>query len=238
MNRSDLIIKKHVAAFREKAGIGISEAIDLHLLLEKLNVTTMFRPLSENFSGMALNINEIKFMFINSNQPVGRQNFTIGHELFHLFIEKDFSPHKCHSASFDKQKKDEYNADLFSTHLLMPEDGLLLNIPEIELTKDKISIETILTLEKTFGVSHSSMLIRLKSLGLISESFLLEKKENIKVLAKKYGYDISLYEAGNENKVIGNYKEKVHKLFENEKISEAHFHELMNSFPNDEKDKA
>jgi Zn-dependent peptidase ImmA (M78 family) len=230
MNKSDLIIKKHVAEFREKAGLSQTEPIKIEPLLHKLKVLAVFKPLSENFSGMALKSNNYQFILINSNQPIGRQNFTIGHEMYHLFVEENHVPHKCQSASFDKSSKNEYIADLFSVNLLMPEEGILMRIPEAELAKDKIKIGTILELEQTFGVSHQAFLYRLKSFGIVSQSFVDENKNDIIRTASRNGFDTTIYKPGNEGRVIGDYKVLANELFSSDKISEGHLNELISAY--------
>lgn len=89
MKPNKFVIEKQVAAFRMDNGLGASEPVTLKSLLLKLNVLTVFRPLSDSFSGMCLKDNSgHRFMLVNSNQPMGRQHFTIAHELYHLFIEE------------------------------------------------------------------------------------------------------------------------------------------------------
>ena len=95
-------------------------------------------------------------MLINSNQPRGRQHFTIAHELYHLFIEEKPTPHKC-NPGYSKNKV-EQNADMFASSLLMPEAGICQLIPETELNTRNISIATILKLEHYFSVSRSALL--------------------------------------------------------------------------------
>ena len=96
MKPNKFIIEKQVSAFRTDNGLSASEPVTLKSLLLKLNILTVFRPLSDNFSGMCLKDNSgHRFMLINSNQPRGRQHFTIAHELYHLFIEEKPTPHKC-----------------------------------------------------------------------------------------------------------------------------------------------
>lgn len=46
------MIEKQVAGFRADNGFSASEPINLKSLLLKLNVLTIFRPLTDNFSGM------------------------------------------------------------------------------------------------------------------------------------------------------------------------------------------
>ena len=157
MKLNKFIIERQVSEFRTDNGLSSSEPITLKSLLLKLNVLTIFRPLSENFSGMCLKDNSgHRFMLINSNQPRGRQHFTIAHELYHLFIEEKPTPHKC-NPGYSKNKV-EQNADMFASSLLMPEAGICQLIPETELNTRNISIATILKLEHYFSVSRSALL--------------------------------------------------------------------------------
>ena len=132
MKPNKFIIEKQVSEFRTDNGLSASEPVTLKSLLLKLNILTVFRPLSDNFSGMCLKDNSgHRFMLINSNQPRGRQHFTIAHELYHLFIEEKPTPHKCnpgYSKNFVEQ-----SADMFASLLLMPESGICQLVPENEL---------------------------------------------------------------------------------------------------------
>lgn len=224
-----VLLQKKAGLFRERNGISSSEAIRLKSLLLKLNVLTLFRPLTESFSGMSLKINEdARFILVNSNHSLGRQHFTIAHELYHLFIQEKFEIHQCKTGLFDVKNKEEYNADYFASCLLMPETGIHELIPDEELNKKKISLQTVIKLEQYFSVSHSSMLVRLKMLGLI-DAKIYDHLKTLKATetAQKFGYDTSLYRQGNHNVIIGNYGEKAKMLFDIEKISEGHYIELM-----------
>ena len=45
--------------------------------------------------------------------------------------------------------------------------------------------------------------------------------------ALEHGYHLALYKPGNENLVIGDYGMKARQLFEESKISEGHYLELL-----------
>ena len=45
-------------------------------------------------------------------------------------------------------------------------------------------------------------------------------------------HDLSLYEAGNNGMVIGDFGEKARLLFESGRISEGHYYELLNMISN------
>ena len=219
-------VESQASRFRQFAGLSDSEAVNLRSLLLKLNVLTLFRPMSDSFSGMSLKGNGQLFMLINSNQPICRQHFTISHELFHLFIEDNPVPHRCQAGG--KKNESEKCADAFALMFLMPADGVRQMIPEDELKQGKVSLATALKLGQYFGTSHAAVINRLSDLNLIGRN---EREQlsgiSVKRACREYGYDTSLYESGNEGRVIGDFGEKARKLFEADKISEGHYLELL-----------
>lgn len=110
----------------------------------------------------------------------------------------------------------------------MPREGILSCVSGEEIARHDVDIATILRMEQLFGVSHSTLLIRLKDLGLIASArFDALERIPVKETARAWGYDSALYEPGNEGVVIGDFGEKARRLFESGKISEGHYNELM-----------
>jgi Zn-dependent peptidase ImmA (M78 family) len=227
--KNNYYIQNTASNFRKKNGIGPSEPIRLKSWLSKLGVTTIFKPLQEKFSGMALKHGQNRFMVINCNHSLGKQHFTAAHELYHLFEQDDFeSEVSIDTGSFSKNDIIEYNADCFAAYLLLPEDGLIDLIPAEEQRKNKITIQTIVEIEQFFACSRAALLYRLITLDLIDFDYSNDFRKNIKLSAKMLGYDDSLYNPGNENLIIGDYGVKAKNLFDNEIISESHYIDLMN----------
>lgn len=219
-------IKAYATEFRNTYGYGSSEPIDLDALLQQLDIITVFKE-CDDFSGLCIKEGDNKFILINSNHSVGRQNYTIAHELFHLFYDKEFETHKCYIESDQTKSKNEKWADIFASHLLIPDDGIVRLIPEAEDKKNKISLGTILKIEHTYKCSRAALLRKLEKLKIItkdlSESFL----QNIKTNATLYGYSTELYSPTEERALLGAYGSLANKLFQNESISEGHYTELM-----------
>ncbi len=229
---SDLLLEKAAVSFRSEQGADSNEPVRLKSLLQKLNVVTVFAPLSHNFSGMALkvNLNEKtdRFMLINTQQSLGKQHFTICHELYHLFIQANFTSQVCQTGLFDKKADiEEYNADIFASHLLLPTDGLIKYIPDEELSRKKITLPTILQIEHLYSCSRRALLYRLKKLSLITQEQYEEWSKNVKRRAVEYGFQTDLYEPGNHNTVIGDYGLLAKELYDKEKISESHYYSLL-----------
>lgn len=221
------IIENQVSKFRQSIGVSDTEAVNLNSLLLKYNVLAIYRPLSERFCGMSLRSGDKRFMLINSNNPIGRQHFTIAHELYHLFIEDNPQPHICwlNGTKDDSEKYADYFAQIF----LMPSNGVRQLIPDDELLNGTISVATVLKIEHYFSVSHQAAVNRLSDLKFLSRDqriYLLSL--SVQKTAREFGYNTSLYVAGNEGLVIGDFGEKAKNLFDAEKISTGHYIELMN----------
>ena len=152
-NKADeLEIEKKAIFFRQQNGFSGSEPIRLKSLLLKNDVLALFKPLTGSFSGMAIKVADFRFMMINCQQNIGKQHFTIGHELYHLFIQENFKSQKCNTGIFDNKDPEEYRADLFAAFLLLPEEGIKQMIPEEELRRGcNISLQTILKIEHFYS---------------------------------------------------------------------------------------
>ncbi len=222
MNNRD-IAEYQARTFRSDNKLSNTEAIDLKGLLLKNDILTAFRPMSEKIHGLSLKAGENRFVLINSNNPKGRQHFTIAHELYHLYFDPNPEPHLCET---DGAHKSEKAADTFAAEFLMPRDGIADMLSSCH--GKGLTMGVILKLEQYYRVSHRAMVLRLKKLGYISEKQLVALS-NIPIASEAglYGYDASLYEKGNGGCVIGGYGELAKRLFDEERISEGHYWELL-----------
>ncbi len=214
-----LEMKKLAMEFRSDNGLGKSEPIRLASLLMKLNVNTFFREIDKNISGISIRINDDKFILINSANPLGRQHFTICHELYHLFYEENFESNICFTESREKITSIEKKADLFASYLLLPEEGILELIPSEELKLNKIQLSTLIKIEQYYSSSRQALLMALKRMKIIDSSCYTKFCKDIFKEVKILGYDTTLYASGNKGKIIGNYCEKAKRLYDSGKIS-------------------
>ena len=232
MDNLDLNLELLASRFRQNNGLNSTEAIRIKSLLIKNNILTVYLPLSPDFSGMAVKLNEEGkaklFVLVNSNHTIGRQHFTICHEIYHLYIQGNFKNETSIVGAFNKDGNiEEYKADIFASHLLLPNNGVLQLIPEKERQKNKISLKTILSIEHYYSCSRSALLIKLTRMKLIdrnfSEAYSVDKIKN----ALLYGYKDDLYQPGNEWVVIGDYGTLARGLFDEGVISESSYFSLL-----------
>lgn len=200
-------------------------------VLEQLNILTMFRSLSEDSFGMSIKTKDgLRFMLVSSNSTIGRQHFTIAHELYHLFYDENPTPHMC---GVDGKSPLEQSADMFASNLLLPRVGLLSMLPESFSETKQVDIATIVKMVQMFQVSRQALLYRLKRLSIINEAQLQTLlSAPIKDMAMRRGFDTSVYEKGNDGLIIGDYKSLATDIFEKGLISEGHYNELLNALVN------
>jgi len=201
-----LEIEEKAVLFRNENGYSADAPIQLSSLLLKKNVITVFKPLSDKLSGMAIKApGNIRFMLINRKHIIGRQHFTIGHELYHLFVQENFSAQKCNAGLFDSQTDIEENkADYFAACLLLPENGIKQLVPQEERPKKNlISDTTIFKIQQYYRLSVNAVIYRLVELDFVDNTY----------------YD----------KYIGDYGIIANELFKSKKISESFYLELLNA---------
>ena len=224
---TDLQLQKEASRLRSLWGLGTTYPVRLASLVLKLDLQVVFRQLNEHFSGMSVITEKSAFILINSNHPIGRQNFTVCHELYHIYVQKEPRQHSCTVEGFDKRDKEEYAANIFASLFLMPSEGVLALIPGNELKKNKVSLPTILKIEQYFQCSRSATLYRLQSLRLIDLKLYDNYRLNVARDASKYGYDQALYKPGRHNTLLGDYGPLARELFDSGKISESHYVSLL-----------
>ena len=200
-------------------------------VLEQLKIITVFRPLSENSFGFSVKVGrDWRFMMINCNSTLGRQHFTIAHELYHLFYDDNPVPHIC---SAEGKSPEEQSADMFATSLLLPASGLLAMLPEDYPSTKKLDALTLVKMEQKFKVSHQALVFRLKRLGIITEADIQAYLQiPFRDMASRHGLDTSIYDKGNEGLIIGDYLSMAADLFESGRISEGHYNEIVNLINN------
>lgn len=232
MDKKERKLEQFASEFRQINGLNAIEAIRLKSLLLKNNILTVFLPLNGDLSGMAVKIDgkdaTKKFILVNANHTIGRQHFTICHELYHLYYQENFIAEKSNAGKFNKKgNPEEYNADVFASCLLLPEDGLYQMIPDSEWGKNKITLSTILKIEHYYSCSRNALLNRLLKMGVIDavkyEEFNCDKIKN----ALLYGYNQDLYRPGNEGQVIGDYGELAKELYDKGIVSESSYFSLL-----------
>ena len=216
-NRAEL--NQDAINLRKQLGLTDFDAVDLlDVVLEKLpDITLIFCPISKKTSGICINNDNIQIICINSAMNLGRQRFTLAHELYHLLIEKKFKLFVCNDDEMNDDSEREANN--FASFLLMPSLAL----------ENFIDLNNI-KIEQNFQISHEAMLYRLYQDGKIS----YQEREDFRQIrithaAKNRNISSKLYELPSEPTytVLGKYIDLIEELDSNNVISSGKRRELL-----------
>ena len=133
---------------------------------EELGINILFIDMPGGLSGAACHLADLNMILINREDSVGRRNFDLAHEIFHLLTwEKDrMRPDQVDIVFYDDKKKPriETLADNFAIALLMPEDSLTKRWQATETQEVHTRINDV---ARIFKVSSLATYYRLKNLG-------------------------------------------------------------------------
>lgn len=226
------IIEQEANKLREQFHLGNRLPVDIESLLIKQGILTVFTKMSDDFCGMCLKYDkDTSFILINSNMVTGRQNFTIAHELYHLFVqdENEFEVHSCKVN--DPTSSIERHANTFASYFLLPKEGVIEVMERIGCTRRTINSAHIIMMCDYFGVSYKAMLIRAHKILCIPQSKLnLLNAVTPLQTAKSFSLNTQVFEKSQSSeKVIGDYSSKAQSLYESSIISKGHLIELLDA---------
>ena len=196
------------------------------------NLTILWFPMKSNISGCCSKTEEDKIIFINTNNTIGRQNFTLAHELYHLLYENIDDSLGC---SINSNYQGEKNADNFASTFLMPDSALYWFKNKNQI--DDWTLEDVIKCEQYYQISRNTMIIRLKKLNWINQNQFDDFGHDVIRGADRLGYDTSLYKSSPDNQKyysIGDLTRLTEKVYEDGKITAGKRGEiLLKSFRND-----
>ncbi|MGL5383611.1 MAG: ImmA/IrrE family metallo-endopeptidase [Culicoidibacterales bacterium] len=225
LNKPELFIK--AIQLRNRLGEGESHPVDIFSLVHTIeNLTIVFYPMGDKMSGMCVKNVDTPVIAINSSMSIGRQRFSLAHELYHLYYDEN--EHMSISTKKIGSGNDiERQADQFASYFLMPPVALA---KFIEKRTQPFGVSDIVALEQHFGMSRQALLYR-----LIQERYLTTEQANkfrkdVIQSATELGYDTTLYKPLPEEKkymTYGYYIQCTEELYEAEHISTGKYEELL-----------
>jgi Zn-dependent peptidase ImmA (M78 family)/DNA-binding XRE family transcriptional regulator len=152
------------------------------LIEDRSGLGIALEPLQERIAGLCVRVDDLAIALIDSSAIVGRQRFTVAHELCHLLVgdgEQVIVDERLNGQSLVEKR-----ANSFAAHFLMPAKAVRRYLRERDVDEE-VAVE----LQYTFGVSLDALLWHLVNLDLISEN----RRQQIhsagpKALAFRYGY--------------------------------------------------
>jgi Zn-dependent peptidase ImmA (M78 family)/DNA-binding XRE family transcriptional regulator len=168
-------------------GDHLFDLLDEHVLIFRLSLGPV---LDHAPSGFFCNHQDVGFcIVVNSDMTLGRQVFTLAHELAHAYFH---SQEADVWISFPRSAAArEKFADHFASELLVPTDALARAIDELDASEPLDDPVLAVHLQRHFGVSYGMLLFRLRQERFIDASLYSQLKSvSPSKLALALGYEV------------------------------------------------
>lgn len=174
-------IETAVDLLLDKWNLGINALPNVIEILEENHIKVVEIDADENFDGLSAWANKrIPVIVINKNFTVERKRFTALHELGHLLLN-------INKEAFS-QKEVEKFCHRFAGAMLLPKETIIAALGE---KRNSITINELILIKESYGISIQAIMARAKNLNIISEDHYVRfrirvnKNENLK---KEIGY--------------------------------------------------
>lgn len=203
IDKYDLLLKSQ--ELRKYLGEDNESQMDIFALASDIDKLTMVRyPMGKNLSGMCIKTGNGDLIAINSKMTLGRQRFSLAHELYHLFFDESMTA-IC-STKIGVGNDLEKSADTFASYFLISPYSLKTKIATLKHnTARQITLNDVIRLEQYYLVSRQAMLNRLIGDGEISWEQAEIMKNDVVRSAEALGYSSDLYKPSPKNKQYQTY---------------------------------
>lgn len=218
-------------SLRKELGEDTTSPIDIFSVAHTIpHLTLVYYPMGDHLSGMCIKNDGNPVIAVNSSMSVGRQRFSMAHELFHLYFDESEMSTVC-AIKIGGGNEVEKASDQFASYFLMPPVALSETIKKIQgSSSEKLGIKEIVKLEQYFGVSRQAMLHRLIDDNKLTSEEANQFRQGVIRSAVNLGYDDSLYKPLPENKqykTYGYYIQQAEEVFEKDLVSTGKYEQLL-----------
>lgn len=150
------------AAMETRFGLGmvLEEPLCAYAACEKLDVLVRF--VDVNMEGVYLR-QERPRIFLSVHRPLGRRHFNCAHELGHHVFGHGATLDELRedAEAYNDRHPDEFLADVFAGHLLMPVLGIRQAFSRRGIKTEELEPKDILAVATEFGVGYEALLTQL-----------------------------------------------------------------------------
>jgi Zn-dependent peptidase ImmA (M78 family) len=193
------------------------------------NLTVVHYPFGRGISGMCIKSDGGSLIAINSTMSIGRQNFSMAHELFHLYYDTTPGTIIC-STEIGRGNDTERQADQFASFFLIPPAALYKLVEPATENGRSLTIENIVSFEQHFLVSRRAILYRLVGEERLNRTQAEVMGQGVGRSARALGYSDALYRMSPKNEQMataGYYMAQAKELLDKDLISDSKYSELM-----------
>lgn len=191
---------------RRQLGEDAMSPVDIFTLAFSIAyLSIVFYPMGEHLSGMCIKDGKNCVIAINSAMTLGRQRFSMAHEFYHLFYDKESLTAVC-AKQIGEGRETEQEADQFASYFLMPPNALSERIKQMRGNEKKsLLLKDIVHIEQHFQVSRQAILHRLVEEEELTQQEADSMRQNVTLSAVNLGYQDILYRPVPKEKQYGTY---------------------------------
>lgn len=191
---------------RRQLGEDAMSPVDIFTLAFSIAyLSIVFYPMGEHLSGMCIKDGKNCVIAINSAMTLGRQRFSMAHEFYHLFYDKESLTAVC-AKQIGEGRETEQEADQFASYFLMPPNALSERIKQMRGNEKKsLLLKDIVHIEQHFQVSRQAILHRLVEEEELTQQEADSMRQNVTLSAVNLGYQDTLYRPMPKEKQYGTY---------------------------------
>lgn len=229
IDKTELLVKAQ--ELRKNLGEDNESPMDIFSLALSIEKLTLIKyPMGAHLSGMCIKSNNGNVIAINSTMTLGRQCFSLAHELYHLYFDDNMTA-IC-AAPIGSGNNTEKKADQFASFFLIPPVSLRRKIKELKANEPNrnLSVSDVVQLEQYYRVSRQAMLIRLIADGEMDAASAESMRQGVRNSAKNLGYNTDLYQPTEDEKqyaTYGYFIKQANEAYKKGLISEGKFEEFL-----------
>ncbi|MEB7998527.1 ImmA/IrrE family metallo-endopeptidase [Staphylococcus saprophyticus] len=180
----------------------------------------------KNLSGFYMKKDRFPFIFVNTNHSLGRQNFSLWHEVYH-----DFMDHQNGISDFGSNKLEEREAEIFAGIILLPDQELKKWTKLYDIKKPYI----IAQMSVYYQMSFNAVVIRGMQLGEIDfdtfkqlkELSIIENQQQLQSVYEETNLTTSVLKPTHDIKISPNIMSILQNNYENNLISSDKINEII-----------
>lgn len=178
----------------------------------------------ENLSGFYMKKDRFPFIFVNSTHSLGRQNFSLWHEVYHHYMN-----HENGISDFNSKSIEEREAEIFSGCIMLPDREIK------KLAVKPIDIEFIASVSASYQMSFNAVAVRFMQEQYISyetyqEMSKLSAVENAEILHdlyEKQSLSADILKPTNDIKISENIMQVLSDNYESGKAKQHTVNEII-----------
>lgn len=197
-------------------------------LLRSQGIMVARLALSEKVQAIYMRSDSLVLVIVNRMDTIGRQRFSLAHELCHHMFHGDLNTWIC-SASGTNRNDHEKEADEFASAFLLPANGVGARYARLLCERHEIE-RAVMDICLHCGTSWQNAVYRLSDLGLISrqqKGYLEGQKP--RALAKRYNVPCELFGRYPKAQLPTEFADIAQNLLERDIISQRKFEGVLES---------